>query len=1297
MKARLLKRLGLILGIVLLALILAGIVAPMLLDLNRYHDLIVSEVQTAVGGKVRLGRISWGIRHHIWLQVDGFSITDATAFPGDVNIVRARASVSIPRLLAIKVVVKNLQLQASEFVYRLAPSAQGETSPANSSQSAGVDLPLEVEIEELAVTIERLELDDALSIPGQRLKHVFGNVAFEATNIAPAKVMSFSLSLEDESPSGLGKLDARGSLSGLTKDLTVVNADLKAKASLNGLHMEAIKPYLGNPELASQLAGDISTQLDYEGDLGENLHARGTIDLSELRYSNPALWDDALPGRSTTVRFRIALDPQDLTAEEIALTLGTLTLDARGVVRGWNKDPVVRDALLSSNLMLRDLIPLIPWKQFGQNAATVRAMLEAGGTIALDKLSLPEVSITHPPAELTDLLNGIEMTARVAGVSIKPIPKVPSIENIDGTVRLAKGIARVDISAASIASIPLPPVSATAVDLQTAPKIDIGVHGRLDLNPTADEEFKALLARIGLDKLVGAAELDLTAALETARPLNFQLQGNVALKDFQVTTVYTPALLHGINAKVAISPTAIGISQASAVVALPGATGASDDRFTLNIRGRIEDWRSRPFVTLENFETSRIPLPLLSSLVPWETMDKAARPAESVLDAGGFITVEALSFPAMELAKLSQEPIQLLRRAKLATSFADITVPRGLSPAEVKGITGRLELADNVLLAENVHSRLGPIAIPAMNIRATDVADQVKVTVRARGPLQVSTTGDKRIKDLLLEHGLESLDLSAQLDASAAFDQHNPEGWTVNGLLDLVDAHAKTHPAAVVLEGLKGRVMFSRKHTMNITTENLSARINDAPVRLSGRILDIGSPGMLVSVRAFAKTLALSHLAELVPALKEMKLAGVLDMNLNVHLPYSEPAKSRLEGSLAARNVGFQMTSPNLALSNGNLQAKMIGDSASIETLSMEINDQKLALTGQLSNPFEPRISMLLTSPDLNLDRLLSLNEAAESSSISSKNERAPADAGSPASETAGKHEMPPGLRKLSADLQARIERCEYKGLQLEKLTMDMSYGRHAVQSYHLSAGLDEGRIAAKGSANLLDLDKIPFDVEADVSELPLDPVTSALGIDKLPMDGPVSVKGRLRGITGNTREMLASLYGKLDVSVGPGHVNNLGLAPGIIGKLSAMTNISHLFTKRLFKDLSGRGIPYESMSGQASFQSGTVSVSNLDFNSDALAMNGEAKLDLLDRNIGLRAVLVPLATVDEALHYVPLVGVALEAATKVQVTVDGPWDKPEFHTAELTQLGEGLESAVESVRPKSLLKELDPGLKKLF
>jgi hypothetical protein len=58
-----------------------------------------------------------------------------------------------------------------------------------------------------------------------------------------------------------------------------------------------------------------------------------------------------------------------------------------------------------------------------------------------------------------------------------------------------------------------------------------------------------------------------------------------------------------------------------------------------------------------------------------------------------------------------------------------------------------------------------------------------------------------------------------------------------------------------------------------------------------------------------------------------MELTGVLDTDLDMHVPYTVSAKSQPKGTVTTRNVGFQMTSSNLVVAKGNLNLALSGRS----------------------------------------------------------------------------------------------------------------------------------------------------------------------------------------------------------------------------------------------------------------------------------------------------------------------------------------------------------------------------------
>ena len=171
------------------------------------------------------------------------------------------------------------------------------------------------------------------------------------------------------------------------------------------------------------------------------------------------------------------------------------------------------------------------------------------------------------------------------------------------------------------------------------------------------------------------------------------------------------------------------------------------------------------------------------------------------------------------------------------------------------------------------------------------------------------------------------------------------------------------------MDNLQGRVTVNRKKGTNITAEEVKGQVNQAPVRLSGKILGVGTPNLVVDVKANAKQLELAHLRELFPALKKLSLAGTVDMDLDVYIPYATAMKSRLNGMLATRNLSFQLG--HMTVEKGDAELNLTGNTAFIKRAQAQVNGTLLAVTGQIANPVEPNIKLLVTSPDLNLDRLL--------------------------------------------------------------------------------------------------------------------------------------------------------------------------------------------------------------------------------------------------------------------------------------------------------------------------------------
>ena len=838
MKRRGWRRLGITLAILTVVLIVNAIVVPRLLDLNRYHGIIVSTIQKAVGGTVGLGRISWGFSPGIWIEVDEISIADASVFPGDLSASRVYASVSIPPLLHKKIILNQVLLERPDVRLRLAPGRQDEgpgpssgtegtkgratsndlqrlapcqtagtgapCSPDAAGGSTGAAGPVEVEIRQLAIEKGNVTVEDGVTLPGRRMVRVFSDVDITASQEIPGRGIAFDIALRDEAPAGLGALKAQGTFRGLTTSFTLDHPQLNAQATLSSLHLEALTPYLRGSSLGQRLGGSASLTVHYDGDLSSHHRAEGSIDISRMTYTDPSLWHSALTSADAAITYKVNLTPSELAVEKLVLKLGPLSVRASGRVQDLSERPVIRNAELSSDLPLPELARFIPWKVMGASAATLRPILEAGGRIVIDHAALPDIALAGPPTPADTVLGKTELTARVFGMSVQPSPSIPRFRNIHGTFRLANGIALVQGVRAQVASVDLPDISAKITNVFKTPSVQATIQGPLALTQVPDEELAAFLRRFGVEEASGAAEVDLAVAVDTAQPENFQLKGNVGLREVKVKTGFSPARLEGLTADLAITPAVVQVSTLSTTVLVPPAASAPGGRFTAQLQARVDGWRGRPAITLQHFKTSPVPLPLVAALLPWETLGKSAAPIEAVLRGGGTVTVEALTLPPINLSAPPPTLAQLIPRVNAAVSVTDLAAQPTPNLPKFESITGHLNLANGVLTATDVRGRVGPLSVgsPGISAKVNRLLDKPRVQATIKGGIELTQASDDQAAAFLRRFGVEEASGAAEVDLAVAVDTAQPENFQLKGNVGLREVKVKTGVSPARLEGL---------------------------------------------------------------------------------------------------------------------------------------------------------------------------------------------------------------------------------------------------------------------------------------------------------------------------------------------------------------------------------------------------------------------------------------------------------------------------------------------------------------
>jgi len=994
------------------------------------------------------------------------------------------------------------------------------------------------------------------------------------------------------------------------------------------------------------------------------------MDLSQVAFSDPSLWEAALPGAETKISFRADLQADDLTMENLEVKLGKFSFRAKGGVANLKKRPLIKNAAFSADVPLLDSIPLFPWKVLGDSAAFVRSIFEGGGKVEIEQAVLPPIDLAAPPATVVALLNGIESTSRISDVSVELSPGIPRIKNIDISVRLAQGTAQVQVLRAQFTTVDLPGISGKVADLFEAPLIDVTVKGPVQVSKNPPEDLAAFFRRCGLEEASGSGDLDTAVGLDTSQPANVQIRGSIRLRDIQAKTSFTPARFEALSADLAMTPDVAEVRNLFTSVSVPAGPSDPGGRFDLQLEARVDEWSHRPAVTLQRMKTSPVALPVVASLIPWKQLDESADPIKQILLDGGSVMIEEAALPKIELFNLPKSVTQLFPRARAVAGFRGVSVQPYDGLPGFEDIRGLVNLEKGVLAATGVQGRMGPLSLPDLNIRVSRLDSRPKVVVQAKGPVTLAATSDATVVDLLKRYGLKSLAGSADVDARADFDENLHEGWVANGSLVLAGVRAETYPQGVVVDNLQGRLAVNLKKALNITAENVKGRVNQAPVRLSGKILGVGTQNLVLDVNANAKHLELADLRELFPALKKLSLAGMVDMDLDVYLPYAAAKKSKLNGTLTTRNLSLQLA--HMAVEKGDSEFNLTGNTALIKRARAQVNGTLLTATGQIANPVEPKIQLHVISPDLDLDRLLPPARAEKPGDKGSREE------GVHAQEKTVKAEWPPTVIKTTAQVQVDANAGRYKGIEFQNLKLDANYDRGVIKQCDLSFDTEGGGVAAKGSVDLRDPEHVSFTVSPNINLMTLEKIAPLLGIPHLSASGPVSLNGQMQGRTGSGKYLLASLHGSVENQMGPGKISRIGRGGERIARLLSVTSLRGILTGSMFENFATGGLPFQRISVQANFQNGNMDVNNFQFESNAMNVSAQGRINLLEEQMDLRASLKPLSIVSTAIGVVPLVGKVAASLTEIQFNVSGPWMDPRVSIIPGQRIADGIQDQAE-------------------
>jgi uncharacterized protein involved in outer membrane biogenesis len=337
------KKLGIIVGVIVLVLVVIVAVLPFVVDVNTYHDRIQSELEKRTGRPVQLGHMDLRV-FPFAIRVQDFSIGDDPAFQSGKPFAESQALyVSLklwPLITSKDVQVRSLELTQPKI--ELIRNAQGvwnfstlgkNTQQANAAHGVTLGQKQQTPAKPQAqpqpssqpqkpgstqpeFSLASLEIADGQVAITDSLKHqprtVYDHIDLRLNDFAPGKPFSFDLAAHLPG-TGSELLRVKGDGGPIAEEVT--QTPFKGNVEMKEVSLGGLRKFMSS-SAATEMEGSASGSADIHNTAGK-IGASGNLELSDAKI------------RGVQIGYPIAADfdfNADLNADQLQISKGKLKL-----------------------------------------------------------------------------------------------------------------------------------------------------------------------------------------------------------------------------------------------------------------------------------------------------------------------------------------------------------------------------------------------------------------------------------------------------------------------------------------------------------------------------------------------------------------------------------------------------------------------------------------------------------------------------------------------------------------------------------------------------------------------------------------------------------------------------------------------------------------------------------------------------------------------------------------------------------------------------------------------------------
>ena len=378
------KKIGIVLGIFLLLVFAAAILAPFVIDLNQHKDRILSEIQPYVPRDVDFQHLELTVLSGLGVELRGFRVSDNPAFSmGDfLQLESLQLRVMVLPLLKKQIKIKRITLKRP--VVRLARNAAGafsfhdllasdesgaagegrpaEEPPGQEEAGGGLGLLAGFLVDELEIQHGRMLYEDEMLWPGGK-PLVIDALDVEVRDLAIDR--SVSIRVKADLLGGYGQnFDFAGTVGPVGTEVQVEAVPFAIRSSLKKLPVGALLSLLPNELPLKIRSGTVSVRWEAKGSLERQIVSEGEVDLEDLRLEMAG--DEGGGSPSDPLGFKmkqkVVLEyaAERLLLESLDVSVDGGRLRMQGTVEAFRTDPQWALKAWSEGFRPENLVVTVP-------------------------------------------------------------------------------------------------------------------------------------------------------------------------------------------------------------------------------------------------------------------------------------------------------------------------------------------------------------------------------------------------------------------------------------------------------------------------------------------------------------------------------------------------------------------------------------------------------------------------------------------------------------------------------------------------------------------------------------------------------------------------------------------------------------------------------------------------------------------------------------------------------------------------------------------------------------------------